>query len=920
MESSILRGVRKGQAPALRRVRRRVIIAAAAAFACLAAAAPAASALDLPPGFQATRLQIPRAEEGTADYISGLHHPTAIDFAPDGKMFVAEANGRVKVFSSVNAIEPTLVASLTDDVMGRGDRGLLGLKLDPEYPAKPFIYLAYTHDAPIGSDEPRHVNSDPSGGDGCDETAPYTDCIASGRIVRIELDPTTGIAVGGAEHPHQEILVESWCQQFLSHSIGDIEFDSTGALIAGGGDGASWEVADHGQFANPCNDPERPDGSIEGGSQRSQDLLTPETKDDPTDYSGTLIRINRETGEPAPGNPLLGGPDKGAERILADGLRNPFRFEFRPGTNELYVGDVGWNKWEELDRLESPPGPDQGALNFGWPCFEGFGPQPDWQQLANNGSAPLCQTLYGMPADSVTYPIFDYEHGPEGQLFPGDTCSPGYGASTTGLAFYSPAGAPAGRAFPESFDGTLFVADSSRGCIWAMHAGADGLPNPADITNFVTPESGDPIFTPVDITLGPEGSLYIPNFFDDSIERIRYFADGQPPVAKLAVSKNYGAAPLHVQLDASQSSDPEGEALHYAWDLDGDGEFDDGPDSPVLNEEFAGDENVSVAVRVTDAKGNTDEARETLYPGDLGPPVAEIDATGENWAIGDPIKFEVDEQTAADPDGEAVRYDWEVVIKHCPQVTTCHTHPYTSLTNQKSGEIVAPPHELPSHLQVTLTARDARGLTTTVVRAIYPRTVAVTLASEPPGIPLTFNATTAPSPLTGTIIAGGNANVAAPESAEIAGGIYQFVGWSDKGARAHTYNNDKSSAATFAELTATYEWVGGVPPGSEPPPDQGQGAAPQPTPPAPQTYSVRLTSKPGGVPLLVGGAERRTPFDLSFESALRATAPRTVTIGRRHLRFRRWSNGGARSQLLNAAAPVMLCAIYKVEESRRRTK
>ena len=136
--------------------------------------------------------------------------------------------------------------------MERGDRGLLGMKLDPEYPAEPFIYVTYTYDAPIGGPPPPGPPY-PFEGDYCEEVAPYEDCLASGRIASIEVEPATGVAVGGFEDPPQNELVWSWCTQFTSHSMGDIEFDSSGALLAGGGDGADWSLADNGQF-NACGD------------------------------------------------------------------------------------------------------------------------------------------------------------------------------------------------------------------------------------------------------------------------------------------------------------------------------------------------------------------------------------------------------------------------------------------------------------------------------------------------------------------------------------------------------------------------------------------------------------------------------------------------------------------------------------------
>ena len=75
------------------------------------------------------------------------------------------------------------------------------------------------------------------------------------------------------------------------------------------------------------------------------------------------------------GNPNIGSADPNARRIVAHGFRNPFRITVRPGTNEVWAGDVGWNTWEEIDRI---PNPTASTTNFGWPCYEGNGRQGDY--------------------------------------------------------------------------------------------------------------------------------------------------------------------------------------------------------------------------------------------------------------------------------------------------------------------------------------------------------------------------------------------------------------------------------------------------------------------------------------------------------------------------------------------------------------
>src|SRR5439155_743012 len=110
------------------------------------------------------------------------------------------------------------------------------------------------------------------------------------------------------------------------------------------------------------------------------------------------------TGNAMPDNPLAGSADPNARRIDAYGMRNPFRFTFRPGTNEIWLGDVGWNTWEEIDRVASPTGP---LNNFGWPCYEGAGHQSGFDAANLN----LCASLY-----HGSGPV-DLTVGPGGDLY-----------------------------------------------------------------------------------------------------------------------------------------------------------------------------------------------------------------------------------------------------------------------------------------------------------------------------------------------------------------------------------------------------------------------------------------------------------------------------------------------------------------------
>ena len=64
---------------------------------------------------------------------------------------------------------------------------------------------------------------------------------------------------------------------------------------------------------------------------------------DPTGGDGAILRVDPDTGDALPDNPAAGSADPMARRIVAHGFRNPFRLTLRPGTGEVWAGDVGWN-------------------------------------------------------------------------------------------------------------------------------------------------------------------------------------------------------------------------------------------------------------------------------------------------------------------------------------------------------------------------------------------------------------------------------------------------------------------------------------------------------------------------------------------------------------------------------------------------
>ena len=152
--------------------------------------------------------------------LQGLTRPTAVELAPDGRIFVAEKRGIVKVFANADDTSATVVADLRTPTYNAYDRGLLGLALAPNFPADPSLYVLYTYDAVPGGTAPRW-GTPGADDDNCPSPpGPLTDgCVVQGRLSRL---PLTG--AGGVWNGQEQVLLTGWCQQFTSHSIGHLEF------------------------------------------------------------------------------------------------------------------------------------------------------------------------------------------------------------------------------------------------------------------------------------------------------------------------------------------------------------------------------------------------------------------------------------------------------------------------------------------------------------------------------------------------------------------------------------------------------------------------------------------------------------------------------------------------------------------------
>ena len=189
-------------------------------------------------------------------------------------------------------------------------------------------------------------------------------------------DPTSATTVLLIEHGDS-----------LIHSGGALAFGPDGFLYISTGDGNG-----------PCDD----QLGVNGNAQRADRI------------DGKILRLDVRNVDPAAGAPDDCGVGIGAyevpstnphfglepacDEIWATGLRNPFRFSFDRQTGDLYVGDVGQNKWEEIDLLRaSTPAP----VNFGWVCREACESSANDESPCSTGGCPVDPgTTCGFPRAS----------------------------------------------------------------------------------------------------------------------------------------------------------------------------------------------------------------------------------------------------------------------------------------------------------------------------------------------------------------------------------------------------------------------------------------------------------------------------------------------------------------------------------------
>jgi hypothetical protein len=274
------------------------------------------------------------------------------DPARPGYVFVVEKGGRAYRWNPATD-ERTPYVDLSDRVITRSESGLLGMAFHPD-PDSSYLYVYYTQ-----------ASANPGA--------------ASESVVSRFTDRN------GTPDPDSERVLLRIEQPALNHNGGDLAFGPDGYLYISVGDGGgAHDEFDHGQNPN----------SLLGSLLR-------------IDVDGTAENANYRI--PAD-NPFVGAPDTLPE-IWALGLRNPWRISFDRATGDLWMGDVGQNKYEEINWQ---PAGSPGGVNYGWNCREG-------RHSFRRAIDRRCNN----PTMEFTDPVIEYAHGEE--LLPGFT-----GQSVTG--------------------------------------------------------------------------------------------------------------------------------------------------------------------------------------------------------------------------------------------------------------------------------------------------------------------------------------------------------------------------------------------------------------------------------------------------------------------------------------------------------
>jgi glucose/arabinose dehydrogenase len=567
-----------------------IVVACAAVFAWPASPARADSTFT-DPAFQSVTLA------------GGLDFPTTVTWAPDGRMFIAEKFGYVRVVTASGSLLPNPIIDIHDHTVNSGDRGLLGLAAAPAAGGDVKLYMLYTKRGPGETDNQAadttlsadatltsvtvHANNTVVGGtNGVDPT----ETPVLGSVNTTPASTTADTANGCPVESDDCIPSEGY-----THTIGTVQVDpKDGSLWVSTGDGYS-------------------DGAYTDDNSAPFHLRALH----PNSLAGKILHIHTN-GTGFTGSPFCPPPatstTANCSKVWAEGFRNPFRFTLRQLSNGTYQpigGDVGEGNWEELNDMTR-------GYNGGWPCWEG-NVHADGSPY---GTSSECMAL-GTHYNHAFY-LFDHFEG----------TATDFGGAIVGGPAYS------GSTYPATYKGKMFSTDYVHGWI-RFHNLTSSNPQ----TNFSTFLNGQnaglgsgPTTPLVSLLQAPDGNLVDTEIYGDSsnpgpgtgsINEIRYSPTDKSPVLNPTASAtciDTNTTSPSVQF-AAAATDPDGDTnLTYTWDFgDGHTQSGTGNSNSDPTHSYTTTGTFLVQLKVTDSKGNSNRGFLTLHigPGD-SPPNATI--------------------------------------------------------------------------------------------------------------------------------------------------------------------------------------------------------------------------------------------------------------------------------------------------------
>ncbi len=659
----------------------------------------------------------------TETSVSGLTLATAMAVAPDGRVFVCEQGGTLRVIKN-GVLLPTPFVTLTVDLTG--ERGLLGVAFDPNFVTNHYVYVYYT------------VPGTPSHNRTSRLTANGDVAVPGSELILLELNNLSAAT---------------------NHNGGALHFGLDGKLYIGVGENAS-----------------------PGNSQNLGNLL------------GKLLRINSDGTIPSD-NPFVGvGGARG--EIWALGLRNPFSFAVQPFTGRIFINDVGQYTWEEInDGLA--------GANYGWPD---------------------CESPCSPPNPAYTDPFYYYSSAGS------NPCA------ITGGDFYN----PQIPQFPADYTGDYFFADYC-----GIGGSNGGWIKRLDTATLTATDFATGISSPVDIHVDFEGNLYYLARGNNRVYKVTYTGSSAPIITEDPASQTVavgstatfdvsasGAAPLSYQWQKNSANITNATLPSYT--------------TPTL---ALGDNGSQYRCIVTNGSGSATSAQAILTVLNNAAPTATISAPspGSTYQGNSTINYAGSGTDPEDGNLPASALTWWVNFHH-----DTHIHPFIPPTSgSASGSFVVPTVGETSPnvwYRIHLAVVDSVGLTAETYRDVLPKTATMTFATSPAGLQVTIDGQPFTAPIAVTGVVNMTRSISAPSPQSSGGTTYNWVSWSDGGARSH----DISTPASATTYTAVFN------------------GGPSPTP----TLTATPTRTPTRTPTFTA---TRTPTRTPTRTAT-PTASRTPTL------------------------------------------